>query len=156
MISHRRTSIRSSSSLAFGAALTLSLAMVGCAATPAPQHVRADALGTGTLDPARPIVVEFQEGDTIPLELVLEGPFVRTSPDEKPILLRVARHFFLKLDGDGIASSVDGVDFDRGNAEPGRFQFGVSVTKEGVAAKMQIRTPTPEGLPPPVAPGAAH
>lgn len=131
------------------AAFALStVAFVGCAATPAPQHVRADALGQGAIEPGRPIVVEFQEGDTIPLEFVLQGPFVRTEADAKPIVLRVARRFFLKLDEDGVASSVDGEDFDRGNAEPGRFQFGVSVTKDGVVAKIAIRTPTPDGLPP--------
>lgn len=133
----------------FSALLVAALVpLVGCAATPAPQVVRADALGSGTIDPTRPIVVEFQVGDSIPLELLIEGPFVQTPADAKPIALRVTRHFFLRLDGDGLASSVDGKDFDPGIAEPGRFQFGVSVTKEGVAAKMAIRTPTPEGLSP--------
>lgn len=147
MSSNARSSMVSPGLIA-GAALALAVALSGCAATPVPQHVRADALGAGDLDPARPIVVEFQEGDTIPLEFVLQGPFVRTDADAKPIVLRVARRFFLKLDEDGIASSLDGQNFDSDNAEPGSFQFGVSVTKDGVAAKMSVRTPTPEGLPP--------
>ncbi|MFO0613658.1 MAG: hypothetical protein U0414_13765 [Polyangiaceae bacterium] len=140
----RPRSLSLSASL-LGAALAL-VGLVGCAATPAPQYVRADALGTGTIDPGRPIVVEFQEGDSIPLELLIDGPFVETPADATAIALRVRRHFFLRLDADGLASSVDGRDFDPGIAEPGRFQFGVSITKEGVAAKMAIRTPTPEGL----------
>lgn len=139
-------------SVALSGVVVALLGLVGCAATPAPQVVRADALGAGTIDPARPIVVEFQEGDSIPLELLIDGPFVQTPTDAKPIALRVTRHFFLRLDADGLASSVDGKDFDPGIAEPGRFQFGVSVTKEGVAAKMAIKTPTPEGLPPAATP----
>jgi len=119
-------------------------ALSACAPMPEPQFVRAADLGkAGPLTLDRPIVVEFQEGDTIPLDFTLDGPFVKSDKDAPPVQLRVARHFFLRIDKDGLKASADGKSFDWKPARPGQFQAGVGVTKEGVRAHISIRTPTP-------------
>src|SRR5262249_14527336 len=95
-------------------------ALPSCAATPEPQFVRAaDLAKAGPLSLDRPIVIEFQEGDTIPLQFVLDGPFVKSPEGAPPIPLRVVRHFFLRVDKDGLKSSTDGKSFDWKSARPG-------------------------------------
>jgi hypothetical protein len=130
--------------------LGLAAALSGCARPPEPQYVRSADLGKmgGALSLDRPIIVEFQEGDIIPLQFTLSGPFVQSPEGAPPIPLRVARRFFLRIDKDGLRSSVNGKDFDQRSAQPGQFQAGVGVTKEGVKAHISIRTPTPPGISP--------
>lgn len=125
------------------AAATLS----ACAKPPEPRFVRAAELGTmGPLSPEQPLVIEFQEGDTIPLHFTLDGPFVRSPEGAAPIPLRVVRHFFLRLDKNGVKASADGKSFDEKPVAPGQFQFGVGADKSGVSARISIRTPTPAGV----------
>jgi hypothetical protein len=130
--------------------LGVAASLSACAKPPEPQYVRSSDVGKlgGTISLDRPIIVEFQEGDIIPLQFMLTGPFVRSPEGAPPIPLRVARHFFLRIDKDGLKSSTDGKDFDWKSVRPGQFQAGVSVTKEGIKANISIRTPTPPGLSP--------
>ena len=96
-----------------------------------------------TLAPGQSLVIEFQPGDEIPLDVTVEGPLVKSPTPVEPIRLKVERRFFLRLDGDGVATSLDGVTFGD-HAEKGAFSFGIGATKEtGVKATIAIRTPTP-------------
>lgn len=129
--------------------LVLAGALAGCASSgPPPRHVKSADIGKlGPLLPDQPLIIEFQAGDVIPLHVTLEGPFVRSPEGAPPIPLQVTRHFFLRIDKDGMKSSLDGEDFDWKAVKPGQFQAGVGVTAEGVKANITIRTPTPPGLP---------
>jgi hypothetical protein len=129
--------------------LVLALGAFGCAARPEPRFVKASELGTGgPLAPGQALVVEFQAGDTIPLRFALQGPFVESPKDLPPIPLRVVRHFFLRIDSDGLRSSVDGKTFDWHPVQPGSFQIGLGASKDGPEATISIRTPTPPDLEP--------
>ena len=121
--------------------------LAGCAAQPPARHVRAADLGTiGPLDLEQPLVVEFEAGDVIPLQFTLDGPFVKSPDGAPPIPLKVVRHFFLRIDKNGLRASADGQSFDAKSVKPGQFQAGIGITKEGATATIKIRTPTPPGL----------
>lgn len=120
--------------------------MVGCASNPPPRVVRVSDVGDGPpLLPGQALVIEFQENDRLPLSFVLAGPLLVTEGDTA-LTLRATRRFFLRVDEDGIATSLDGHDFSKGNGAPGSFQAGISATKEGVRANVTIKGPTPNGL----------
>lgn len=129
------------------APVALSGILAGCAPPPPALRVRsADLAGLGPITLERPVIVEFEEGDVIPLDFTLDGPFMKSPEGAPPIPLRVVRHFFLRIDKDGLKSSLDGEHFDWKPAAPGQFQVGLGVTKEGPKARIAIRTPTPPGL----------
>lgn len=128
----------------------LSFALAGCGSSLPPRRVKSADLASlqgFTFD--RPLIIELEAGDVIPLVFKLDGPFLKTPDDAPPIPLRVTRHFFLRVDGSGLASSIDGEDFDKKSSAPGQFQVGVGVTREGLKANISIRTPTPANLPTP-------
>lgn len=118
--------------------------IAGCASGPAPLVVRASELkNASALAPGQPIVIEFQAGEEIPLELTMDGPLVQSQKPETPIRLKVVRRFFMRIDEDGVTTSLDGKTFGD-NVAPGSFRFGVGATKEkGVVATFAVRTPTP-------------
>jgi hypothetical protein len=131
--------------LTLALALWLGASSLGCAARPAPLVVRAGAIGDqpAKLAPGQSLVIEFQPGDEIPLDVSVDGPLVRSPKPAEPVRLKVVRRFFLRVDEDGIATSLDGVTFGD-HIEKGAFRFGVGATKEkGVTATIAIRTPTP-------------
>lgn len=127
--------------------LALLLTLAGCAAAPPPRLVRAADLGKqGPLAPGQALVIELEAGDVIPLHFSLDGPFVQSPADAPTIPLRVTRHFYLRIDGDGLKSSVDGQHFDGKPVSPGHFQVGVGAGPAGIEARVAITTPTPPGL----------
>ncbi|MFO0588851.1 MAG: hypothetical protein U0441_14975 [Polyangiaceae bacterium] len=116
----------------------------GCAPHVPPREVRLADIGKGgPLLPGQALIVEVQEGDTIPLSFSLRGPFMATPEDAPPIPLRAKRHFFLRIDKDGLRASADGKHFDERPVKPGSFQIGLGATKEGVRATIAIETPVP-------------
>ncbi|MEZ4295716.1 MAG: hypothetical protein R3B70_12120 [Polyangiaceae bacterium] len=144
--------ISTRTSLSRGAVLAAAAAcfalLPACAKPPEPQLVKAADVGKmGALAMDRPIVIEFEEGQKIPVELVLDGPFLKTPDDLPPVELIVRRHFFLRVDGNGIKSSADGKSFDEKPARPGSFAVGVDITREkGVRGKIRVRAPQPVGV----------
>lgn len=119
-----------------------SLCLTACTATPEPRVVDADDVGTlGSLMPGQALVIVFDPGDRIPLDVSVGGPLVATPADSAPILLEVKRRFFLRIDEDGVETSLDGKTF--GKVErPGLFSIGVGANKKGTAAHISITTPT--------------
>lgn len=142
------TPARTSLLVLLASSIALAGVLSGCAPPPPALRVRAaDVAGLGPLTLERPIIIEFQEGDVLPLDFKLDGPFLRTPADMAPIPLRAARHFYLRIDKSGLKSSLDGQDFDWKPTLPGQFQAGLGVTKEkGFRANITIRTPRPPGL----------
>lgn len=133
-------SLQTLRSVVLGAAL---LALSGCASGPPPRIVKASELGSaGPIEPGQALIVEFVPGDRIPLSVTVGGPLVHSPEDLAPIELEVVRRFFLRVDEDGLATSLDGKTFGD-HVEKGSFQFGVGVTKAGASATIGIRTPTP-------------
>ncbi len=122
------------------------IAITGCAPTPEPRYVRLSELPRGPLDLNRPLVIEVEAGDTVPLDFSLQGPLFESPKDAPPIMLRAKRHFYLRIGRDGLRSSVDRNDFSGRPVKPGSFQIGFGVTKTGPLATVTIRTPTPPGI----------
>ncbi|NUO52027.1 MAG: hypothetical protein HOV80_24515 [Polyangiaceae bacterium] len=124
--------------------LLLSTAVLsGCAATPEPRIVDADDVGKlGPLEPNQALVIVFEPGDSIPLDLSVGGPLVATPADSQPIKLQVKRKFFLRIDGDGMKTSLDGKTFGKVD-KPGSFSIGVGANQKGTRAQISITTPTP-------------
>lgn len=132
-------------SLALGPlALAPVLLSLGCAPSVPPRTVRLADLGKSEpLLPGQALIIEVQEGDTIPLSFSLEGPFIATPAEAKPIPLRAKRHFFLRMDENGLRASADGLHFDTKPVKPGSFRMGFGASKEGARATIVIRTPIP-------------
>ena len=125
--------------------LSALLSTLGCASSPPPRVVRVtDMQGVSELAKGQPLIIELREGDTLPLDFSLEGPLLESAKDAPPIILTAKRRFFLRIDGDGIHSSLDGKDFSKNAAAPGTFQIGIGATRErGTRANITIKGPTP-------------
>ncbi len=129
------------------AAASLSV-LVACAhTTPAPVVVRVrDAAASGALREIgpdigkRPLILELEPGDVVPLTFTLEGEHIGTAPDQAPLPLVAKRHFFLRISQEGLAISDDKDHFER-PARPGSFAFGVGADRSGVRATVRIVTP---------------
>lgn len=120
----------------------LSLLLGACAKPPPALHVRAsDRASLEQMAAGQPVVVEFQEGDVIPLRVFVGGPLAETDPSTPPVVVRVKRRFFLWLDQDTMKVSLDGEHFDPPRGSPGKFSFGLGVNREGPQATMSLVTP---------------
>jgi hypothetical protein len=119
------------------------LGALGCThASPPPLTVRARDMGNGPpLQAGQPLVIEFDEGDVIPLVVSVDGDLASTPPELAPIPIRVKRHFFLKMEGSSIRASTDGKSYE--NRAPGSFRLGLSASREtGARVEMRIVTPS--------------
>ena len=130
-----------------GLALALA-ALAGCATGPAPRMVRASELQSAAeLAPGQPLIIEFQPGDSLPLEVALRGPLLHSVEDAQPIKLVAKQRFFLRIDSEGIATSLDGKDFSSDGFAKGSVQFGVGATRErGAHASLTLATPAVGGI----------
>jgi len=131
--------------LALSLAAPLALALLaGCAHAPEPVRVRLDTLGKlGPVDlREHPLVLEVREGDVIPIDLVFESELAELTPAAPGLSFRARKPFFLRMSGDGLAVSLDGVHFNEHPAKPGSFRLGLGVHKEGARFDVHVRTPT--------------
>jgi hypothetical protein len=115
----------------------------GCAAAPPAQHLRfADAAAHGSsIDWARPVVLEFQPGDRLPVRLAFSDQLFELSPAVPALELVAKRRGFLRIEPGGIRGSLSGDDFDVSPLAPGQFRFGLSVTKDGSWLELGLVTP---------------
>jgi hypothetical protein len=120
--------------------------LAGCATGPAPRVLRASELqGAAELAPGQPLIIEFQPGDSLPLEVALRGPLLQSAEGAQPIRLVAKQRFFLRLDGDGIATSLDGKDFSADSLSKGSMQFGIGASRErGAHASLTLAAPSPQ------------
>ena len=130
--------------------VAITAALAGCTSAPAPRVVRVnDVQAVAGLAQGQPLIIEFHEGDTLPLDFSLQGPLLESDKEAPPIVLTARRRFFLRLDGDGLSASLDGEDFSRRPLAPGSFQIGIGATPEsGTRANLTIKGPTPQELSP--------
>ena len=132
----------------------VSLSLLGCAANGgrpavAPFRVRASDWGTGARPtnarpaPGQPIIVDFKTGDRIPVVIQVDGEIVETTPSPSTVWLTAKRDFSVRIAGSDVKTSLDGVHFDEKPTEPGHFQFGFELTREG-GGKVVARLTTPQ------------
>jgi hypothetical protein len=118
----------------------------GCAASPPPFHARYAEIGKGALAEYRgdrPLVVEFQPGERLPVDLRIESEDFELVPAQPPLEFVAKRRVFVRFGSDGMRMSSDGVNFDQKPREPGRFQLGFSATKT-TPPKLQAHVVAPK------------
>jgi len=116
----------------------------GCAHTEvAPLRLRAgDFRPTTRLVPGQALILAFKAGERIPATIVVDGEVVETTPSPSVVWLTVKRDFWLRIQGREIKTSLDGVHFDQKPAAPGRFQVGITATRDsGPKVSVSIVTP---------------
>jgi hypothetical protein len=124
--------------------LTLVACATGCAPAVEPLRVRASDLGHLEAPPdirVRPVIIEFQEGDALPVDFTLSGDLLELAPGTS-VVLRARRRFFVRMGPDGLTVSLDGVHFGERPKAPGTFRIGLSATPAGSRVKLDIKTPT--------------
>jgi hypothetical protein len=125
-------------------AVVSALLLVGCShAMGEPVYVRAgQPIELTNFDITKqPLIIEFHEGDVLPLDIVVAGDVI-ASAEGASVPLTAKRTFFLRLDTKGLKLSLDGKDFDTKPIVPGSFQFGVGATKAaGTRASLRVTTP---------------
>jgi hypothetical protein len=128
--------------------LCLMIGMTAAACAPAEEAHYARLRDLPSLSgwkPGEPLVLEVDKGDTLPLRFSLDGPLFQSAKDAPPIVLEATRHFYVRIDHNGLRSSLDGKDFGASPAKPGQFQIGFGVSPKGAEASIAIRTPVPHG-----------
>ncbi|HKY41008.1 MAG TPA: hypothetical protein VJN18_33970 [Polyangiaceae bacterium] len=114
----------------------------GRAAAPA-QHLRFAEVGKSGagVDWTRPVVLEFQPGDRLPVRVAFSDQVFELSPAASAIELVAKRRGFLRIEQGRITGSLTGDDFDATPLAPGQFRFGIAVTKNGSWVDLAVTTP---------------
>jgi hypothetical protein len=130
------------------AARALTMMCVGgmvsaCAGAQPAQHLKfSEASHTGgQLDFTRPFVLEFEPGDRLPIHLEFTDQLFELQPAKPDLVLVAKRHGFVLIDGAHVVSSLRGDDFDVKPEEPGRFRFGLAITRQGSWIDAAVTTP---------------
>jgi hypothetical protein len=122
-------------------ALPLVLALVGCAsAAPPPTRVHFADIARGALanyTGQAPLVVEFQAGDRVPVDLSFTGEDFELVRQGAQLELVAKQHCFVRFDAEGIRTSKDGRDFDQKPSKPGSFRIGLG-SKKGEPTKLEV------------------
>ena len=126
-----------------GRAVLIALASAGCAGTAAtPTPIRFADLGHSMIDLRAPFVIEFQQGDQVPVDFEFTGEDFELAP-ARPVMTFIAKHHcFVRFSGDGIRASLDPKNFDQKPTTPGSFRFGLKVLR-GQPAKLDVGIATP-------------
>ena len=102
------------------------LTSVGCGHEAAATRVRFADFGQGALkgyDGSRPLIIEFQPGERLPVNLEVDGEGFELEPRHPPLELVAKEHCFVRVGADGFRVSRDGVHFDK-PSQPGSFRIG--------------------------------
>jgi hypothetical protein len=89
----------------------------------------------------RPTVIEFSEGDVIPVELHFDGELFDLRPASPKMELLAKHHCFVRIEAGGMHASLDGNDFEARPKVPGRFRIGFETGKAGPMLLVEIATP---------------
>jgi hypothetical protein len=132
-------------SLCMLVALPLAL-LAGCGAhVPAPHSYRyADLVrepATGRHIFEQPIILEFQPGDRLPIELGFQDAAFALEPSAPQLSLVAKERCFVRIDERGIRTSRDRTRFDEKPAAPGSFFFGFAHRTTGPSLSVQVKTP---------------
>lgn len=123
--------------------LVLCLLLGACASAAPAQHLRfADAARTGaSIDWNRPIVLEFEAGDRLPVRIAFADQLFELSPGAPQLQLVAKRHGFVRIEPGRVSASLTGDDFELGPLAPGTFRFGLSITRQGSWLELAMTTP---------------
>jgi hypothetical protein len=102
------------------------MATVGCGHEAAAMHVRFADFDKGALkeyDGSRPLIIEFQPGERVPVNLEFSGEGFELDPQHPPLEIVAKQHCFLRVSSDGFRVSPDGEHFDKPR-QPGKFRVG--------------------------------
>lgn len=123
--------------------LALCLLLSACGAAAPAQHLRfGDAASTGaSIDWSRPVVLEFQAGDRLPVRISLADQLFELTPGAPQLQLVAKRRGFVRIEPGRVTSSLTGDDFDLTTLAPGTFRFGISVTRQGSWLELAMTTP---------------
>lgn len=102
------------------------LVTLGCGHEMAPTRVRFADFGKGALkeyDGSRPLIIEFQPGERLPVNLDVSGEGFELVPQHPPLEIVAQEHGFVRVDSDGFRFSRDGEHFDKPR-QPGSFRIG--------------------------------
>jgi hypothetical protein len=102
-------------------------ATLGCGHEMAATHVRFADFDHGAMksyDGSHPLIIEFQAGDRLPVNLEFSGEGFELEPQHPALDFVATQHCFLRVGPDGFHSSLDGVHFDKPR-QPGKFRIGL-------------------------------
>src|ERR1051325_8774929 len=121
--------------------LLFALECIGCAGRkPAPVRYADIARHTAPAGLRFPLVLQFEPGDRIPVELEFESQGFALTPERPALELVAKRRSFVLMDADGLHGSLDG-NFDEKAAAPGRFSAGLEVTTAHPRVRIKVVTP---------------
>lgn len=123
-------------------------AAVACGAPAAPPlRVRyAELARVPVLGDGRSVIVEFDPGDRIPVELTFKDDAFELHPSDPKLELVARRRCFIQMGPDRLKTSLTGDDFDRAPRAPGRFHVGLELTRERKRLVVDVTTPKrPDG-----------
>ncbi|HYP90300.1 MAG TPA: hypothetical protein VEQ59_19145 [Polyangiaceae bacterium] len=129
--------------------LFITLLVVGlstaCGAAAPAQHVRfadiASGVGGARIDWTKPIVLEFQAGERLPIHVAFSDQLFDLTPPAPDLAFVAKRRCFVRIDNGRITSSLTGTDFEKRPAAPGQFRFGIALTKDGSWVEVAVTTP---------------
>jgi hypothetical protein len=123
--------------------IALFVAAAGCAHDATAKRVTLAELDRGALanwQADGPLIVEFQPGDRLPVQLAFQSQFFELSAPEAPLELVATERSFVRFDENGIRTSSDGVDFEA--SAPGRFGVHFSSKRdENTVLRVEIVAP---------------
>lgn len=106
---------------------TVAIGALSCAHGEPPKQVRYAELGHGalaTFDGKTPLIVEFQAGDRVPVNLELTGEEFALAPEHPPVELVAKQHCFVWFGADGVRAAPDLAHLDEKPRQPGSFRVG--------------------------------
>jgi hypothetical protein len=118
-------------------------AAVGCGGAAAPPlRVRyAELDDYPALADGRSVIVEFDPGDRIPVELTFKDDAFDLMPVGPKLELVARRRCFIQIGPDRLRTSLTGSDFDRAPRAPGRFHVGLELTRQRRRLVVDVMTP---------------
>lgn len=126
--------------------VSLVLGALGCASSAEPYRVRYADIGSGAMKDFRgtvPLVVEFQQGDRLPVNFSFTGEDFELEPAKPKLELVAKGHCFVRFDEDGIRVSLDGEHFDQKPRVPGSFRVGFNAQR-GKPTKLDVVIVAPQ------------
>jgi hypothetical protein len=129
--------------LPYALAAIATLSVAACAPAIEPIRVRASELAKmpAPVAPNQPVIVEFAEGDVIPIDLSFSGDLLELTPASPGLAFRAKRRFFVRIAPGRLEVSTDGVHFGERPKVPGSFRLGLAIKSSGARVEADLKMP---------------